>query len=110
MQQRAPHYILSRKQTKSLTANGTTYWSAVRQMEDSVRVVCVCVFDRIHEVCISEGPQVSGSTSILWSYVNHFVSVGMFAVAIECQEICYDGKKDLQGDLFNISVIKLRSN
>jgi len=45
------------------------------------------------------------STSILWSYANHFVS--MFAGAIECQEICCDGKK---GDLFNIFVIKWRSN
>ncbi len=29
----------------------------------------------------------------------------MFAGAIECQVICYDGKKDHQGDLFNILLL-----
>lgn len=60
---------------------------------DRWKSVCVCVCDCIREVCISEGPQVSGSTSILWSYANHFVSVCMFAEAIECQEICCDRKE-----------------
>lgn len=81
-------HFLTRRQTKSLTANGTTYWCAVS--------VCVC--DCTREVCISEGPQVSGSTSILRSYANHFVSVCTF----ECQEICCDGKKDHRGDLFKM--------